>query len=414
MESTWIATAKSQKKYPSLAEDLTTEVAIIGGGLAGVTAAYLLAKAGKEVVLITQDDSRESASANTTAFITTPIDTSLQDLTKMYDAERAKLVWQSGRDALDHIEKTVNQEGIDCEFMRCPYYYYATDEGEFKDLEKEAKLAREYGFAATTEPVELPFPNAGAMTLPHEAKFHALKYLDQLKSKAVSYGAKVFDRTRALGVLKQGDREVVNTPKGTITAHTVLLATYYPFTDPAELYAHTGRYITYLFEAKIPKGLWPEAMYEDSKNPYHYMRIDRQETFDRLIVGGEDHRREIKIDPRKNYAALRKYLESLIPKEKVKIVRKWRWGIIETIDGLPYIGPLKDARQYVITGLSGTGMTLSRIAAEMFVDYVLGKENPYAALYEPLRLPKPRALAKKGADYMGELIGGAGKNVFKK
>ena len=416
MDSTWVKTAKAGRAAGLLRGALTADAVIIGSGLSGVTAAYLLAKAGKDVVLLTDETIADSTSAYTTGFITENIDTALGDLEKMFGEKRARMIWQSGRDAIKHIEATVKREGIECEFVRCPSYIYATDADEWKSLQKETERAKALGFKAyARQDDRLPFKNGGYMELPNQAKFHALKYLVGLREGARKYGARIFDNSKAKKIERKGDRYVVRTQSGSVTAAYIFVATYYPFNNPIQLFAHTGGYITYVIESNISRGRLPEAMYQDSKNPYHYFRVDRMKTHDRLIVGGEDHRREIKMDPRKNFKFLMDFMSKLLPDEKLVTKIKWKWGVIESIDGLPLIGPLADDdTQFVATGFSGTGMTMSRIAAEMFTDFVLGRKSKLSELFDPRRIPTPRQLATKGADYIGEFFGGAVKNMIRK
>ena len=134
-------------------------------------------------------------------------------------------------------------------------------------------------------------------------------------------------------------------------------------------------------------------------NPYHYFRIDAGKGEDRIIAGGEDHREELPMDPEKNYRALLKHMQEILPGNDLKIRERWHWGVIEPLDGLPYIGPLKeDPHQYVITGLSGTGLTMSRVAAEIVADTILGKENTWADLYRANRVPSAKQLLFKSRD----------------
>ena len=149
----------------------------------------------------------------------------------------------------------------------------------------------------------------------------------------------------------------------------------------------------------------------DQSNPYHYFRIDKGEKKDRMILGGEDHRHELPVDPEKQYIALEKYLKTLLPKGRYTITRKWNGPILEPSDGLAYIGRLyKKENVYVAMAFSGHGMTYSMIAGKLLSDLILGKKNPYEELYNPLRIPTIKQLLQKGYDYTEELFGGAVKN----
>lgn len=415
-KSTWVATVASVPEYPALKEDIRTEVVIVGGGLTGITTAYLLAKAGKKVVLIDKGTAAESVSAYTTAFLNYELDTSLVDLEKMFGTTAAQRLWRALAASIDSVERTAAEEDIQCEFVRCPLITFARTEEEWKDVQEEAAKASELGFSAEARrDAQLPFSNAGYMVTQQQAKFHALKYAIALKERARAYGAKIFDRTEALEVAGNGEERIVKCANAVIFAQDVVQATYYPFTKPKQLFAHTGGYVTYIIEYAVAHGILPEAMYQDNNNPYHYFRVDLvSEHEDRLIVGGEDHREEIRMNEDRNYNALHEFLSGLLPGIRLTEVRRWSGPIIEPLDGLPFIGTIAgDQHQFVATGYAGVGMTFSRLAAEIISDTIQGNGNEYADLFKPARIPTPYQLAKKGKDYIGELAGGAGKNIFR-
>jgi glycine/D-amino acid oxidase-like deaminating enzyme len=416
MASTWVETVEKKKHYASLAGDIHADVCIVGAGLTGASSAYLLAKEGRNVVLLeSSKDATESASAHTTGFITQDIDTSLSELCQMFGPEKAVKIWRSLGFAMDQIEKTIQEEDIACEFIRCSYFTYARNDSEWEDLESENKLANHFGFPSEARrDGKLGFSNAGYQELKNQAKFHALQYLEGLFRAAEDAGARIFFDSKAETVETRDATRVVKTKNGSVTADAVILSTYYPFTDPSLLFAHTGRYITYIIEAAIRSGALPEALYQDENNPYHYFRVDKQDGYDRLIFGGEDHRREVKMDEEKNFLALEEYMRDRLHDITLDIKRRWRWAVVEPMDGLPFIGPLKnDPQQYVATGFSGTGMTISRLASHILADAIGGRRNEYADLYAVDRIPSAYQLAKKTKDYVGEFFGGAAKNIFK-
>jgi len=416
MPSTWINTAIYSKRFASLHDDISADVCIIGGGITGATAAYLLSKAGKNVVLIMRGTTDDSTTAHTTGFLNAPIDTSLVSLAKIYGEDTAFNIWRAGFWAIDKIEELVQTEHIQCEFVRCDQYFYANDESEWESIKLEDQLALRGGFpVGARHDSHLVFPNEGYMVVKNQAKFHALDYVNALLHASKRMGARIFENTEAINVRSEGSERIVETKGGAITARDVFLATYYPFIEPKELMMHTGPYSTYIIEAQMTPGILPEAMYQDEHNPYHYFRVDAMDGHDRLIMGGEDHRRELKIDPEKSFKALEEYMRDRLHNIEFKETMRWHWGIIEPVDGLPFIGPIKsDAHQYVATGYSGTGLTQGTLAAEIISDSILGQPNGWAYLYKEDRSLKPKALVIKGKEYVGEFLGGAAKNVFKR
>lgn len=415
MASTWTKSVGDIRNYPALQGELSVDVAVIGGGLTGVSAAYLLHKNGKKVALISDGEATQSTSAYTTGFLTTGLDTSLSNLVQMFGPDRAKAIWKSGDTAISLIEETIRSEKIECEFMRCSQFTYARTESEWEEIQAEAKWARTFGFEVVTHKGDgpLPFKHVGYMEIKNQAKFHALKYILALKERLAADGVCIFDHTAATGIKRKGEVLVVSTAAASVRAADVVIATYYPFTKPWKLFAHTASYMTYIFELILPTGTLPEALYQDMGNPYHYFRIDRENGYDRMIVGGEDHRKDVPVNPEKNYHALRNFVDKLLPGVPFKENLRWKWGVIEPLDGLPYIGALgSDPHQYIVTGLSGTGITMSRIAAEIITDSILGKKNEWFELFRPERIPTPYQLWKKLKDYGQEFFGGAIKNTF--
>ncbi|MHB8660768.1 MAG: NAD(P)/FAD-dependent oxidoreductase [Minisyncoccota bacterium] len=415
MDSTWTRGAVDTKSYPALQGELEADVVIIGAGLTGVSTAYLLHKRGKKIVLISNGESTGSTSAHTTGFLTTGLDTSLSHLVQMFGADRARAIWKSSETAISLIEQTIRDEKIECEFMRCSQFTYARTESEWKEIQVEANLARTFGFEVDVrrEDGVLPFKSVGYMEIKNQAKFHALKYILALKDLLAAGGVRIFDETKATDIKREGQTLIVSTAAGSIHTKDVVIATYYPFTKPWALFAHTATYMTYVFELALPTGTLPEALYQDMSNPYHYFRIDREDGHDRMIVGGEDHRRDVHVNPEKNYRALQKYVRELLPGISVAERLRWKWGVIEPLDGLPYIGALRgDQHQYVTTGLSGTGITMSRVAAEIIADSIVGEKNEWSELYRPGRIPTLYQLWIKTKDYGQEFFGGAVKNFF--
>ncbi len=415
--STWLNDIKLPSARPSLDNDIEAEVATIGGGLTGTLSAYLLAKEGKKVVVLEKKDISNTTTAYTTAWLNCVVDTDLSDLVKMYGEDAAKGVWRSGMEAIDLIEKIIQGEKIDCNFSRVSHFRYAANEKEMKNLRVEHGFAQKFGFETILhDKSALNFTNTGSLEIKSQAKFHPIKFLMGLRKASEKYGVVYYENTEAKEITDLGI--VVTTKIKTVRAKYSIIATHQPFNNPKEFFAHKATYTSYVLEVSIPHGIIPEGLYEDEKNPYHYFRIDAFPENDRLILGGEDHRAEISkkiLPPEKSYNALLSFLDKLLPNIRYKVITKWDGGIIETIDGLPYIGSYSKTNKntLVATGFSGNGMTYSAVAAQIFKDIIFKKENPYIQLYNAGRKTKPYNLIKKAMDFIGEFFGGAVKNIFK-
>ena len=413
--STWLDNIVLPPPHPQLEGNVTADVVIVGGGLTGTLSAYLLGKAGKKVIVLEKKDISNTTTAYTTAWLNCVIDTDVCDLIKMYTESGASKIWHSGMEAIDLIEKIILEEKIDCGFGRFSHFRYATSEKEMRNLRKEHECAQRLGFNTALHDTQvLDFPNSGSFEIKSQAKFHPIKFLIGLRMASLKYGVVYYENTEVQKL--SGNKPIVAiTKNGKVTADYSIIATYHPFNNPKELFAHKADYVSYVIEANIPRNSIPEGLYEDEKNPYHYFRIDTFPKFDSIILGGEDHRKEIPVSENKNYKALLCYLDKLLPNIKYTVVRKWSGEIIETIDGLPYIGSYSknNANMLIATGFSGNGMTYAAVAGQIFTDIVLKRNNPYIELYDASRKTKLHNFMKKLFDFVGEFFGGAAKNIFR-
>lgn len=401
------------RPYPRLRKNISVDVAIVGGGLTGITTAHLLSKEGLRVALFEKDRIGSGVTAYTTAFITQSIDTDLPQLVSMFGDKKAKLVWESGRAAIETIDHIQASEGVECEFVRCSHFTYATREKDLEELGVELNAARSAGFKniELDSVHSLGFPQVGFLELKDQAKFHPLKFLFGVAKKAKENGILIFEKTEILNI---GEKNpfVLKTKKQKISAKNVIVTTYDPFNNPQPVQFKKGMYVSYIYEIAIEKNVLREGMYADLHNPYHYFRIDRGSKHDRMIVGGEDHRSELKIAPEKNFAALRSFVNGVLPNRNYKILRKWPGPILEPIDGLALIGKVAP-HHFVATAFSGTGMTYAVISAILFRDLIVGRKNAWKNLYDPKRTPTVYHLWKKRLDYTGEFFGAATKNIFR-
>lgn len=410
-EPTWDE-GVSFPRFPSLSKPLQADTIIVGGGLTGVLTAYFLAQAGQQVVLLEKDRLGFGATGLTTAFLTYSIDTNLADVVHMFGALRAKQIIASHAHAIDIIEAIVEKEKIECEFTRCPNYLYANSESDRQALRAEHAAAHALGLSwEFTHDDALHFKNQGYLTMSKQGKFHPRKFLAALTQRLTQRGVQIFEETNVTN-LRPGRPIILDTAGLKVEADQVVVATYAPFDK--KLFFKKAFYTSYVLEAHIPPRTLPEGMYEDMHNPYHYMRIDRQADHDRLIIGGEDHRADVPVPAEKNFSALEEYLKTMLSNVPYALQRRWQGPIIETVDGLAYIGRLTTKDVYYATGFSGNGMTYGAIAAEIIFDHISKKENPWAALYRADRVPKLTHLMQKGKDYTGEMVGGALRNILRR
>jgi glycine/D-amino acid oxidase-like deaminating enzyme len=414
-KTTWLEDIPFKNIYAPLASNIEVDIVIIGAGIAGTTAAYQLRSLGKKVALIEKGlIAQQSVTSFTTGFLSMFADNGLTDTTKSFGARNAKLVWQSQQSAIEEIAKIVNKETIECEFVRCSEFFYSNNNDQAVDLKEESQLAQKMGFDVEFKiDNTLNFPNSGYMEVKNQAKFHSTKYIKNLVKIASQSGIQVFENTE-ITEIKEEKKLAIKAGKFTVIANKIFVATHDPIYNPLKIYSKKGLYQTYLIELEIKKGLFKEATYDDEDNPYHYFRVDSKPEHDRMIIGGEDHRQDIKVPESKNYQALKQYLNQLMGDRPYKIIKKWNGPIIEPVDGLPLIGwANKTQNIYIATAFSGTGMTFGTLSGMMFKTEIMKEKNPYQKIYDPNRIPSIKQLWGKGIDYTEELIGGAATNIFK-
>ncbi len=412
--STWLASV-SLPTFPTLTQNLETDVAIIGGGLAGLLSAYELAKAGKKVVILEKDRVAHAGTGYTTGFLAQYIDTNTGDQVDMYGAADTKKIWESHGDAIDLIEKIAKDEKIDCELMRCTNYMHANDAREKKELDEEFSAMDEQGFSVSQKAIDLHFKNKGVLSMAKQGKYHPLKFVEGLLTALEKLGVEIYETTEVTDLVPvaEGRPFEVKTDNYTVTAPWTITATYQPFNNPKEVLLKKGMYKSYVMELEVPAGTYEEGTYEDMDNPYHYFRVDAgvgNKGSDRIIIGGEDHRIEIPMND-KNFEVLKEYADDLFG-TSYPVVRQWSGHILESVDGLPFIGEYQP-HQLIATAFGGNGMTYSAISAKLFTDIVMGEKNPYEKLYSPDRTPTFKQLSKKGRDFGEEFFRGAVANLFK-
>src|SRR5688572_8452629 len=183
-------------QFPALANDLEVDVVVIGGGLTGITAAYLLKKAGAKVALIERDRCAAADTGHTTAHLAYVTDYRLNKLVKNFGCDGAKAFWEAGIAGIDQVFELVRDLKIDCDFKWVPGYLHArlfeSDKADVASLHDDAERARELGF--DSEWIDkVPYANRAGIRFASQAKFHPLKYLKALVSAIRGDGSHVFE-----------------------------------------------------------------------------------------------------------------------------------------------------------------------------------------------------------------------------
>ena len=387
---------------PALQGAVHVDVAIVGGGITGITAAYLLKQAGKRVAVIEAHRVGAGVTGETTAHISALLDTRYYNIESDFGKDGAKLAAQSQNEAIEQIAHIVRDLQIECDFTRVPVYLYTEQPQAVDEIKQEIEAARRAGLnAAYTEQIPLPFSTKGALWLPDQAQFHPLRYLFQVAAAIPGGGSHIFEHSRIQDI-QDGSPCQVKTEEGSVTADTVIMATNVP---PGLHVVDTevAPYRSYVMALRTDD-IIPEGLYWDTEDPYHYIRWANTGGGRVLLVGGYDHKVGQNDDTESAYRALYEYAQRHFQVNAV--VGRWSGQTYEPADSLAYIGLSPGAEHvYLATGYGGLGMTYSNVAARLLTDLIMGRPNPYADLYSPARI-KPLASA---VDFVRENV-----NVMKR
>lgn len=383
--SLWQATSNAPK-FDTLRGDQTADVVIVGAGITGLTAASILEERGRSVIVLEKETVASGESGNTTAHITEAIDARYHYVRRKYSQEDAKKVAAASRASIDKIKELIDRHSIDCRFRHVPGYLYTEKRKYVAELKSEATAAREAGLDATfTDSVPLPFPTRGATLFANQAQFHPGEYLHGLASKLRS---RIFENTLVTDV-KNGEPCVVETEHGKVTARAVLMATNVPVAGYTHLHTFAAAYRTYAIAFQW-NGAFPEGLFWDTADPYHYTRWQDTDEGTFMIVGGEDHRTGEEEDTEGCFQRLLDYTREHFGEHPERY--RWSGQVIEPHGGLPIIGGKENV--YVSTGYAGQGMTFGTIGAMIVADLITGVDNPWAETFDPDRV-RPHMTARE-------------------
>ena len=368
--------------------DAAADVCIIGGGIAGLTAAYLLSQQGRSVIVIDDGPIGGGETARTTAHLSWAIDDRFYRIEKWHGEQNARLAVEAHARAIDEIERIASAENIDCDFSRLDGYLFEAPDGE-DDLDEELAAARRLGFDDVDfadVPGLIHSDGRRALRFPNQGQFHILKYLSGLAAAVERKGGKLFSNTRAVEWKTDDHSPQVKTDGGqTIKAGSIVLATNYPLMS--KMFAKLPAYRTYAIGAKVPKGSVEKSLLWDTADPYHYIRVQEEDGHDILIVGGEDHRTGQANDGDTRFENLWQWTREHFPAAE-ELAYKWSGQCFETHDGLAFIGRFSESEPnvFLITGDSGMGMTHGTIGGMLVSDLVLGNENSLEKVFDPSRI----------------------------
>ncbi|MDZ4683622.1 MAG: FAD-dependent oxidoreductase [Planctomycetaceae bacterium] len=377
---------------PALEGDLTVDVCIVGAGIAGLSTAYMLAREGRSVAVL---DSRRVAAGQTqrtTAHLTNAHDNYYHEVEKIHGVEGIRIAAESHTAAIDRIERIVQEEQIDCDFFRVPGYLFCAPDHSQDVLDREFAAARRAGLQGLEFCGRAPligFDTGRCLCYPRQAQFHPLKYMKHLMDEIQQAGGQIFHGT-AVEQVAGARRALVTMAHGpSVSAEAVVVATNTPINDILAIHTKQAPYLTYAIGIKVPHGSVTRALFWDTLENYHYVRLQPHDAqTDILIVGGEDHKAGQATDQNERHSHLEAWARQRF-QSLGEIAYKWSGMVMETVDGGAFIGrnPGDEDNVYIATGDSGMGMTHGTIAGMLLTDLIQGRKNPWTEFYDPSRKP---------------------------
>ncbi len=363
--------------FPKLEKGLKVDVAILGGGIAGITTAKLLKDAGNTVAVIESDRIVKDVTAGTTAKITMgTYNILLSNLGKI----KAQAIANVNIKAFNKMVEIIKNNNINCDFHRLPLYIYTESQEKANETLEEFKAAKQLGLPVSyIEELPLPFNTGPAVKYDNQAQFHPRKYLLALSMELIGDGSYVFEKTRANNIIDGVNKEVI-TDQGSIMADKVVVATHNPVFDPDELKNQLSPARSYVI-GLYSNEKFPDGMFVDIETAHTYRTTPTDEG-NLILVAGEHS--PINVDDKNiYYGRLENYARQHLAVESIK----YHWSNYDCItdDGLPLIGMTSVEGVYVATGFGFWGMTTGTLSAMVISDLITGKENQFAELFDPLR-----------------------------
>jgi glycine/D-amino acid oxidase-like deaminating enzyme/nitrite reductase/ring-hydroxylating ferredoxin subunit len=362
-----------------------------------MTTAYLLARAGRAVVVLDDGPIGGGETGRSTAHITAALDDRYCEIEKLHGEEGAKIAAESHVAAINRIESIASLEDIDCDFERLDGYLFLGGGDDRKVLEEELEATHRAGLSDVEMVERIPvqsFDSGPALRFPRQAQFHPLKYLNGLARAIMRDGGQLFSGAHAESIEDGEPCSVTTTSGHVITADNVVVATNSPVNDWVILHTKQSAYRTYVIAARVPRGSIPRGLYWDTPDPYHYIRLqevdpllDPARNQELLIVGGEDHRTGQANDADERFKSLEEWTRQRFPMIS-NIDFRWSGQILEPVDYMAFIGknPGTDQHIYIVTGDSGNGITHGTVAGILLTDLIMGRKNPWSKLYDPSRV----------------------------
>ena len=384
-ESYWILSSEG-KNYEKLNKDIKTECLIVGGGIPGITTAYLLSKKGVKVTVVDADKIGGGCSGRNTGKVTSQHSIIYSKIKKEYDVQKAKSYYEANNKALNLIESIIKENNIDCNFERLPSYIFTESEEYIKDIQEEFNVCKELGIDCKYHTsLPLPLDIKAAISFNNQAQFNPKKYIDELAKLIIKQGGEIYENTTIEDVDKRKINKIISKDGNVIYASNLVIASHHPFYDGMSFYfARLKAERSYILALKKTKD-FPKGMFINVESPSRTLRSYEGDGETLLLVGGEKHRVGKGEKDENYYDILEDYAKEKFGESEVK----YRWSAQDFLstDNIPYIGNINKefSNIYVATGFSKWGMTGGTVAAMIIVDLIENNNTEFKETFTPSR-----------------------------
>lgn len=366
------------------------DVAIAGAGITGLSCAIALQERGLRCIVLEAENAGFGTTGGTTAHLNTFFDTTYDKVIQDFGLPQARLLATCGKEAIAFIREQVTKYSIDCDFEDKTAYLFALNDKQERKLQDIAHAANEVGVPMQPcSTIPFPIPFVAAVTIPDQAQFHPVRYIQGLRDAFIRAGGSFVERCRVLDYDSKEDKLYITTCQDSVLARYLIYATHTP---PGINLIHFRNvpWRSYALAAKLEDGAYPQALGYDLNDPYFYYRSQQIDGEWYLIAGGEDHKTGDQADTDKCLEKLEQHVRKHFP--VTEISRAWSSQFFEPADGLPYIGRIPGGPDnvFVATGYNGNGMIFGTASARILSDLIVNGSSTYEELFNPRRI-KPVA-----------------------
>jgi glycine/D-amino acid oxidase-like deaminating enzyme/Rieske Fe-S protein len=390
-QSFWEATAPKRTEFPILEGNIEVDVAIIGGGITGITAALQLTNAGKRVAILEARRVGGGTTGWSTGNLYVPVGPYYQNISKSRTQEIMRTVAQARNTALDFIERQTREKNIDCHFSRRPWYFFTQETDMVPTIEKEVEALQQAGmhakFVNDVPPLHLPNLQR-ACYMEGQARFHPLRYVLGLASSVVETGCQIYEHTTVSDLKEEQDYCIIQTNHGNVTSTQVIIATHIPI-GVHTVQTVAAPYRSYVVAVRLKNDQYPDAYFWHNDKTHHAITTHSTHSseLDILMIAGNHHKtgQASHQEYQQYFHELEAYARQHFDVASVEY--RWSAQHYRSGDGVPYIGLThKNAkRTYIATGFYADGLIYGTVAGVQLTDMILGMENPWIPAFDATR-----------------------------